>query len=117
MTIAQRLEELGLVLSPPFTPAANYVGCKRVGDVVFLSGHGPVDATRVIMGKVGGNLTLEEGREAARITALSLLATLQAEIGSLDDVVQIVKVLGMVNTAPGFNRTPAVIDGCSDLLV
>jgi enamine deaminase RidA (YjgF/YER057c/UK114 family) len=66
---------------------------------------------------VGATVTLEEGRRAARLTALSILATLQAELGDLDRVERIVKVFGMVNVAPGFNQTPAVIDGCSDLLV
>jgi enamine deaminase RidA (YjgF/YER057c/UK114 family) len=71
----------------------------------------------MVTGKVGGGLTLEDGRRAARMTALSILATLQAELGDLDRIDRIVKVFGMVNAAPGFNRTPAVIDGCSDLLV
>ena len=71
----------------------------------------------MIVGKVGSTLTLDEGRAAARMTALSILATLQAELGDLDRIERIVKVFGMVNVAPGFNQTPAVIDGCSDLLV
>jgi enamine deaminase RidA (YjgF/YER057c/UK114 family) len=71
----------------------------------------------VIIGTVGGDLTLEEGREAARLTALSILATMHDELGDLDRVRRIVKVFGMVNVAPGFDRTPAVIDGASDLLV
>jgi enamine deaminase RidA (YjgF/YER057c/UK114 family) len=70
-----------------------------------------------ILGKVGGNLTLEQGVEAARIVGLNLLAVLRAELGSLDRVTRVVKLLGMVNCAPGFNQTPAVINGCSDLLV
>ena len=71
----------------------------------------------MIRGKVGGPLTLEQGREAARATALSMLATVRAELGTLDRVRQIIKVFGMVNCAPGFNRTPEVIDGCSNVLV
>ena len=70
----------------------------------------------IVRGKVGGDLTLEQGQDAARMCALSMLATLDAEFGSLDVVDSIMKVYGMVNVAPGFNRTPAVIDGCSDLL-
>jgi enamine deaminase RidA (YjgF/YER057c/UK114 family) len=70
-----------------------------------------------VRGKVGSDLTLEQGREAARMAALSMLATLHAELGTLDIVDSIMKVYGMVNVAPGFDRTPAVIDGCSDLLV
>ena len=76
-----------------------------------------INGENVIRGKVGGDLLLEEGRQAARATALSILATLRAELGDLDRIARIVKVFGMVNVAPGFNQTPAVIDGCSDLLV
>ena len=82
-----------------------------------MGGHGPIDGGHVVRGKVGGDLSLEEGREAARRTALSILATLHQELGDLDRIERIVKVFGMVNVAPGFNQTPAVIDGCSDLLV
>lgn len=100
-----------------FAPAGNYIGCVVDNGVVYLSGHGPVAGDRMICGKVGADVSLEEAREAARMTALSILATLQAELGDLDRVERILKVLGMVNCAPGFNQTPAVIDGCSDLLV
>jgi enamine deaminase RidA (YjgF/YER057c/UK114 family) len=117
VTIAARLTELGLVLPAVMPPAGNYVGCSRLGNTLFVGGHGPVDGSRVITGKVGSTLTLEQGREAARMTALSILATVAAELGDLDRIERIVKVFGMVNVAPGFNRTPAVIDGCSDLLV
>ena len=115
--IETRLEELGLEIPEVFKPVGNYLGCKRVGSLLFVGGHGPVTKNGVIVGKVGGTVDLERGREAARATALSLLATVRAELGSLDRVRQIVKVFGMVNCAPGFNRTPEVIDGCSDLLV
>ena len=115
--IAERLASLGLTLPPVFPPAGNYVGCVVDGSTVFVGGHGPLDGDRVIRGKVGKDVSLEEGREAARITALSILATLQSELGSLDGIERIIKVFGMVNVAPGFNQTPAVIDGCSDLLV
>lgn len=114
--IAERLRELGIVLPEPFPPAGNYLACVVDGETVHVGGHGPIDGTTVIRGKVGGDLTLEEGRDAARLTALSILATLNAELG-LDRIARIVKVFGMVNVAPGFNQTPAVIDGCSDLLV
>ena len=115
--IDERLRELGLVLPPPMPPAGNYVGCTRSAGHLYVGGHAPVDGDRMIRGKVGGDLSLEQGVEAARMTALSILATIRAELGSLDHVRRIVKVFGMVNVAPGFNRTPAVIDGCSDLLV
>jgi enamine deaminase RidA (YjgF/YER057c/UK114 family) len=115
--IADRLATLGIVLPPPMPPAGNYLGCVVDGDLVHVGGHGPVDGDTMVTGKVGHELTLEDGRDAARMTALSMLATLQAELGSLDRIERIIKVFGMVNVAPGFDRTPAVIDGCSDLLV
>ena len=115
--IEERLTELGIRLPPVFPPAGNYLSCVVDGDVVHVGGHGPFDGERLVRGKVGRDLTLEQGREAARLTALSILATLQAELGSLDRVARIIRVFGMVNTAPGFTGTPAVLDGCSDLLV
>jgi enamine deaminase RidA (YjgF/YER057c/UK114 family) len=115
--IADRLEELGIVLPEVFPPAGNYLPCARQGNVLYVGGHGPTDGTRTVVGKVGADLTLEQGREAARLTALSIVATMHAELGDLDRVQRIVKVFGMVNVAPGFTRTPAVIDGCSDVLV
>ncbi|MGO8875957.1 MAG: RidA family protein [Acidimicrobiales bacterium] len=115
--IAGRLLELGIDLPPVFPPAANYLGCVVDGDIVYVGGHGPIDGDRMIRGKVGADLSLAEGRLAARLTALSLLATLRSELGDLDRIARIVKVFGMVNVAPGFNQTPAVIDGCSDVLV
>jgi enamine deaminase RidA (YjgF/YER057c/UK114 family) len=114
--IAERLHELGLVLPAPFPPAGSYLACTVDGGLVHVGGHGPIDGDTVLTGKVGGDLTLEQGLQAAHLTALSILATLDAEIG-LDRIERIVKVFGMVNVAPGFNQTPAVIDGCSDLLV
>jgi enamine deaminase RidA (YjgF/YER057c/UK114 family) len=100
-----------------FPPAGNYLGCVVQDDLVYVGGHGPIGGDGVIRGKVGGDLSLEDGKQAARLTALSILATLEAELGDLDRISRIVKVFGMVNVAPGFNQTPAVIDGCSDLLV
>ena len=115
--VSGRLAALGIELPPVSKPVANYLGCKQVGDLLYVGGHGPVTASGVTRGKVGGTISVEEARDAARATALSMLATVQAELGSLDRVSQIVKVFGMVNCAPGFNRTPEVIDGCSDVLV
>jgi enamine deaminase RidA (YjgF/YER057c/UK114 family) len=117
VTIADRLDELGIELPPVFPPAGNYVGCVVDGGLVWVGGHGPIAGDTVVRGKVGGDVTLEQGRDAARMTALSILATLNAELGTLDRIEHIIKVFGMVNVAPGFNQTPAVIDGCSDLLV
>jgi enamine deaminase RidA (YjgF/YER057c/UK114 family) len=117
MTIAERLDALGIELPPVFPPAANYLGCLIDHDLVYVGGHGPINGAEIMRGKVGADLTLEQGREAARMTALSILATLQAELGDLDRIQRFVKVFGMVNVAPGFDQMPTVIDGCSDLLV
>ncbi len=115
--VEARLADLGITLPPVSAPVANYLGCKRAGDMLYVGGHGPVTASGIVRGKVGATVTLEQAREAAKATALSMLATVRAELGSLDRVRQVVKVFGMVNCAPGFNLTPAVIDGCSDVLV
>jgi enamine deaminase RidA (YjgF/YER057c/UK114 family) len=119
MGVDARLRELGIELPEPKRPAANYVSAVTVGDLVFLSGTGPVRADgSMVTGKVGtGGLDLAAARDAARLTGLQILATLRAHLGDLDRVRDVVKLLGMVNCAPGFNRTPAVVDGCSDLLV
>ena len=116
-SIEQRLVHLGITLPPVMPPAGNYLSCVLDGDLLHVGGHGPVNGTSIITGKVGRDLTIAEAQHAARVTGLSLLASMQAELGTLDRVVRIVKVFGMVNTAPGFNQTPAVINGCSDLLV
>ena len=113
----ERLAALGIELPSLSKPVANYLSCKRSGDLLFVGGHGPTSASGVVRGKVGGSISAQEGRDAARLTALSLLATVRDALGTLDRVRQVVKVFGMVNCAPGFNRTPEVIDGCSDLLV
>lgn len=119
MDVDARLRDLGLELPSPMGPGGNYLPAMAAGDLVFLSGMGPVrpDGT-LVSGKVGeGGLDLGTAREAARLTGLQLLAALRAELGDLGRVRQVVKLFGMVNCRPGFNRTPAVIDGCSDLLV
>ena len=115
--IAERLRDLGIELPPVFPPAGNYLGCVVDGELVYVGGHGPIAGETMIRGKIGADLTLEDGYAAARMTALSILSTLDAELGGLDRIERIVKVFGMVNCAPGFNQTPAVINGCSDLLV
>ena len=118
MTIEDRLHELGIELTGVFAPAGMYVGAVRTGSLVFVSGAGPIrpDGT-FVTGKVGRDVDLDAAKAAARLTGLQLLAVLRAELGSLDRVARVVKTLGMVNCAPGFNRTPAVIDGCSELLI
>ena len=115
--IDERLAELGIRLPAVFPPQGSYLPCVVDGEIVLVGGHGPVDGDRMITGKVGGDLSLADGREAARLSALSALATLRAELGSLDRVSRILRVFGMVNVAPGFNQTPAVMYGCSDVLV
>jgi enamine deaminase RidA (YjgF/YER057c/UK114 family) len=118
VTIDHRLHELGIELTGVFAPAGMYVGAVRTGSLVFVSGAGPIrpDGT-FVTGKVGRDVDLDAAKAAARLTGLQLLAVLRAELGSLDRVARVVKTLGMVNCAPGFNRTPAVIDGCSELLI
>lgn len=115
--ISERLRELGITLPPVFPPAGSYLGCVVQDDIVYVGGHGPIDGDDMVVGKVGADLSLEDGQRAARMTALSILATLQAELGDLDRIERIIKVFGMVNVAPGFTNTPAVMNGCSDLLV
>lgn len=118
MSIDDRLTELGIEVPTPFPPAGNYVPAVRTGSLLHTSGAGPVRPDgSLVTGKVGGDLDLEAGVEAARLTGLQLLGVLRAELGSLDRVRRIVKTFGMVNGAPGFNRTPQVIDGCSGLFV
>jgi enamine deaminase RidA (YjgF/YER057c/UK114 family) len=111
----ENLKKLGITLPTPPTPVANYVTSVRVGNLLFLAGHGPTPGTPA--GKVGKELTLEQGAQAARQVGLNLLATTRAALGSLDKVKRVVKVLGMVNSAPGFADQPKVINGFSDLMV
>jgi enamine deaminase RidA (YjgF/YER057c/UK114 family) len=118
MKIESKLTQLGLKLPAPGKPVANYVSAVSSGNLVFLSGHGPVlDDGSLITGKVGTDLTIDEGYNAARQVALVLLASLKSEIGDLDKVRRVVKLLGMVNCAPDFTDQPKVINGASDLLV
>jgi enamine deaminase RidA (YjgF/YER057c/UK114 family) len=112
----ERLKEKNIALPTPRVPIANYIGAVRVGNLLFVSGHGGGPSWRG-KGKVGKDLTLEQGYQAARDVGLNLLATTRASIGSLDKVKRVVKVLGMVNSAPGFTDQPKVINGASDLFV
>jgi enamine deaminase RidA (YjgF/YER057c/UK114 family) len=119
MSAESRLDELGLTLPPANTGSPNRAGAVRTGNLLYLSGHGPApraDGTTP-SGKVGSDLTVDEGYEAARLTGLALLGTIRGELGSLDRVARIVKILGMVNCAPGMNQTSRVVDGCSDLFI
>lgn len=116
--VYERLKELKLALKKPGTPAANYVKARTSGNLVFLSGHGPRQPDGgFVQGKVGRDLTLEEGYTAARLTGLELLSSLEQEIGDLNRVKRFVKVLGMVNVDPSFTDMPKVINGFSDLMV
>lgn len=113
-----RLQALGITLPPPPSPVANYVPTVRTGNLVFLSGHAPLQPEGgFVTGKVGDDLTLEEGREAARLAAIALLASLKAEIGDLSNVTRIVKATGMVNATSDFTEHSQVINGFSDLMV
>jgi enamine deaminase RidA (YjgF/YER057c/UK114 family) len=112
-----RLKQKNIELLPVTAPVANYVGSVRAGNLLFLSGAGPDREWWGKGGKVGKDLTVEEGYRAARSTGLNLLATTRQALGSLDKVKRVVKVLGMVNSAPGFTDQPKVINGFSDLMV
>jgi enamine deaminase RidA (YjgF/YER057c/UK114 family) len=114
----ENVARLGIDLSRPPAPVANYVPAVRTGNLVFVSGHGPVRPEGgMVTGKVGETISVEQAYEAARLVGIGLLASLRAEIGDLNRVRRVVKLLGMVNAAPGFKEHPKVINGCSDLLV
>lgn len=116
MSHEARLTEAGIELPEAYPPAGLYVKAVLTGNLLHVGGHGPVRADGTsISGKVGDTVDLETAREAARITGLQILGAVRSELGSLDRVSRVVKVFGMVNCAPGFNKTPAVIDGCSEL--
>lgn len=113
-----RLVELGITLPEPPSPVANYVNGVQTGNLIFLAGKGPKrpDGTE-LHGKLGAGVSIEEGYEGARLTAINQLAVLKSMLGDLSRVVRVVKVLGMVNSAPSFVEQPAVINGFSDLIV
>jgi enamine deaminase RidA (YjgF/YER057c/UK114 family) len=111
-----KLKEMGYTIGTVDLALGRFVQATRTGSLVFTSGQVPVWGECEIKGKVGGDLTLEDGYEAARLCALNNLRVIKSIAGSLDEVLQIVKVVGMVNVAEGFDQTPAVINGCSELL-
>jgi enamine deaminase RidA (YjgF/YER057c/UK114 family) len=116
--IDTRLQELGIVLPAPPAPVASYVPFVRTGALVHVSGQVSMDAGGGIKGKLGGGLSLEQGQAAARLCGLNLLAQLKTACGgNLDLVVRVVKLGGFVNVMPDFDPTPAVVNGCSDLMV
>ena len=117
MSIAQRLDELGIVLPPSVAPVANYVTARLSGDQLFLSGHVSKRDGSVVTGKVGADVAVEDAHALARQIAIDMLASAQAAIGTLDRVRDVVKVTGFINSAPGFTEQPAVLNGASDLFV
>jgi enamine deaminase RidA (YjgF/YER057c/UK114 family) len=118
MSAEARLKELGIVLPKVPTPVANYVPFRLIGNLLYLSGQGPRDENGGFMtGKVDSEVSVEEAYRRARIVGLGLLAATREALGSLDRVEAVIKLLGMVNSAPTFGNQPKVINGCSDLFV
>ena len=118
MNAEDTIKKLGIDLTHPAAPVANYVPAVSTGNLVYLSGKGPTQSDGTMMsGKVGSDLDIDQGYEAARLVGIQLLAGLKEHLGDLNRVSQVVKVLGMVNSSPDFEDHPKVINGCSDLLV
>jgi enamine deaminase RidA (YjgF/YER057c/UK114 family) len=116
--IEDRLAHLGIELPPSFVPIANFAVTARTGSLLFVSGHGPTSGTEVVFsGRVPNEVSMEEAYRAARLTALNCLRSIQDELGTLDRVKRIVKVLGLVWSDPDFTGQPQVINGASDLFV
>lgn len=113
-----RLKELNLTLPPPGQPMARYKMAVRVGNLLYVSGHGPskLTDTTPMTGCCGKDLTVEQGKECARAVGINILATVRHHLGSLDKVKRLVKTLGMVNSTPEFTQHPTVINGYSDLM-
>ena len=116
--IETRLSELGLALPTPLKPPVSFELVKVHGGIAYIAGHGPFDGgTPLVQGLVGRDLTLDEAYEAARLTGLSILASLKSELGDLDRVTQWIRAVGYVHCAPGFNENAKVVNGFSDLIV
>jgi enamine deaminase RidA (YjgF/YER057c/UK114 family) len=116
MSATENFKALGLSLPPAPTPLGVYKPCLVDGKYLYLSGHGPVqDDKSLIIGRIGTDLDIEAGKLAARQVGLTMLSTIVANIGSLDKIKRVIKVLGMVNCTPDFGRHPYVINGCSEL--
>ncbi|MGI8476521.1 MAG: RidA family protein [Thermomicrobiales bacterium] len=115
MRVEQRLQELGIVLPAPVKPIATYVRHLRTGNLLFISGTGPTNSAPT--GKLGQDVSVEQGAAVAREVGLQIIATIKDALGNLDRVTRVVKILGMVNSAPDFADQPKVINGCSDLMV
>jgi len=113
-----KLDSMGIVLPQPAVPVANFVNTVQVGNLLFLSGNGPKKLDgKFITGKVGSDLTIEEGYEAARLTGINQIGVLKSTLGDLSRVKRIIRVTGMVNATPDFKQHPAVVNGFSDLMV
>jgi len=117
MSAEARLKELGIVLPPLPKPVANYLPYRLAGNILYLAGQGPRENGVNLSGKLGKDISVEEGYRRARLVGLGLLAAMRDALGSLDRVDYIVRLLGMVNAVPDFNDSPKVINGCSDLFV
>ena len=118
MTAEERLHELGLKVPEPPPAVGNYVGAVRVGSILFVSGHGPFrDGKPTFVGKLGREISVEEGQQSAQLVALNMLASIKQEIGDLDRIKKVVKLLCLVNSDPEFGEQPAVANGASDLFV
>jgi len=118
MTIEAKLERMGHTLPAPIVPPGNYELVQVHGDVAYVSGHGPfAGSTPLVQGIVGRDLTLDEGYHAARLTALSILSSLRLALGELERVTQWLKVVGYVQSAPGFEQNAKVVNGFSDLII
>jgi enamine deaminase RidA (YjgF/YER057c/UK114 family) len=116
ITAEQRFAQLGLTLPPAPTPLGVYKPCLIVGNHLYVSGHGTVQNDKsLIIGRIGKDLDMEQGKLAAQQVGLAILATIKANLGSLDKVKRVIKVLGMVNCVPEFEKHPYVINGCSEL--
>src|ERR1700741_5482308 len=118
MSAEKRIRELNLTLPPPPRPVAKYRTGLLVGNMLHVSGHGPakIDASSPVLGKVGGELTLEQGQECARLVGLNILSTGRNTLGSLDKVKRLIKTLGMVNADANYTQHPLVINGFSELM-
>ena len=118
VNINERMKALGILLPPVPAPVANFDVFSRVGNLLFLSGQGPLEASGILhTGKVGEEVSVEEAYEDAKLTTLNLLAAAQLAVGDLSHIRRVVKLLGWVNAAPTFTAHPKVMNGCSDLLV
>jgi len=118
MKIEAKLEAMGLILPAPLVPPGNFELVTVHGDLAYLAGHGPFDgSTLLVEGLVGRDLTIDQAYQAARLTALSILASLKRELGELDRVTRWLRAVGYVHCAPGFARNAAVVNGFSDLIV